>query len=64
MVDIYIYIEWLTKYNNLYEIKFSSYYIYTSSFSAPLCKSVAYVHMQFSTKDPVKGKTKEITKSQ
>ena len=32
MVDIYIDIEWLTKYNNLYEIKLSSNYLDASAF--------------------------------
>lgn len=51
MVDIYIDIDWLTKYNNLYEIKLSSYYLDATVFSAPLCKSIAYLHMQFSIED-------------
>lgn len=51
MVDIYIDINWLTKYNNLYEIKLSSSYLDASVFSAPLYKSVGNLHMQFSTGD-------------
>lgn len=51
MVDTYIYIDWLTKYYNLYEIKLSSYYLDASVFSAPLYKSVTYMHMQFSIED-------------
>lgn len=45
MVDIYIDIDWLTKDNNLYGIKLSSYYLDATVFSAPLYKSIAYLHM-------------------
>lgn len=51
MVDIYIDIDWLTKHNNLYEIKLSSNYLDASVFSALLCKSIVYLHMQFSIED-------------
>lgn len=51
MVDIYSDIDWLTKYNNLYEIKLYSNYLDASVFPAPLYKSIVYLHMQFSIED-------------